>query len=179
MKHSKSVYLKPMPLKAGSLKPRRATKALLTKTAPLNMLGASMIEVLVALFVLAIGLLGVIALQTESLKLNNQAYSSTQALFLANEMAERIRIDTATFLTDPNGAAGAVAQPTGAGNVEVDSWKEDVAARLPGGLGEITPRGINLYEIKISYNQQKLNNEDLADTQDDVKIIDYVLTVRI
>lgn len=176
MKHSKSVYLKPMPLKAGSLKPRRATKALLTKTAPLNMLGASMIEVLVALFVLAIGLLGVIALQTESLKLNNQAYSATQALFLANEMAERIRVDTDSFYKDPNSPTHKPIDP----ELEaLKGWKESVEARLPGGEGELTRTDVNLYQVRVSYNQQKLNNEDLADTEADVKTIDYVLTVRI
>lgn len=178
MKHSKSVYLKPMPLKAGSLKPRRATKALLTKTAPLNMLGASMIEVLVALFVLAIGLLGVIALQTESLKLNNQAYSATQALFLANEMAERIRVDTDSFYKDPNSLL-AFHKPIDDELEALKSWKQNVEARLPGGEGELTRTDENLYQVRVSYNQQKLNNEDLADTEADVKTIDYVLTVRI
>jgi type IV pilus assembly protein PilV len=53
--------------------------------------GASLLEVLIALFILGVGLLGVLAMQAESLKLNQQSYGSTQALFLANDAVERMR----------------------------------------------------------------------------------------
>ena len=49
--------------------------------ARLAMEGFSLIEVLVALFVLSIGLLGLAALQTTGLKFSHQSYERTQAVY--------------------------------------------------------------------------------------------------
>ena len=53
--------------------------------------GFSLIEVLVALFVLSIGLLGLAALQTTGLKLNHQSYERTQATLQAYDIIDRMR----------------------------------------------------------------------------------------
>ena len=53
--------------------------------------GATMIEVMVSLFVLAIGLLGVLGMQAEGTQANQRGMFSTQAAFLAQSMADRIR----------------------------------------------------------------------------------------
>lgn len=53
--------------------------------------GVSMLEVLIALFVLSIGLLGVAALQTIGYKLNHQSYERTQATFQAYDIIDRMR----------------------------------------------------------------------------------------
>lgn len=59
--------------------------------------GFTMIEVLVALFVLALGLLGLAMLQTTSLRLNTNSYSRTQATFLAYDILDRIRANPVGF----------------------------------------------------------------------------------
>lgn len=66
--------------------------------------GAGLIEVLVAVLVLAVGLLGMAGLQTQSLRFNNEAYFRTQATLLAMDMADRMRAnfeqvreDTSTY----------------------------------------------------------------------------------
>lgn len=53
--------------------------------------GFSLLEVLVALLVLSIGLLGLAALQTTGLKLNHQSYERTQATLQAYDIIDRIR----------------------------------------------------------------------------------------
>lgn len=53
--------------------------------------GFSLIEVLVALFVLSIGLLGLAALQTTGLKLNHESYGRTQAILQAYDVIDRMR----------------------------------------------------------------------------------------
>ena len=53
--------------------------------------GFSLIEVLVALLVLSIGLLGLAALQTTSLKYNTDSYTRTQATLLAYDIIDRMR----------------------------------------------------------------------------------------
>ena len=52
--------------------------------------GFSLLEVLIALLVLSIGLLGIAGLQTISLQFNHQSYQRTQATVLISEMIEKI-----------------------------------------------------------------------------------------
>ncbi len=54
-------------------------------------LGFSLIEVLIALVVLAIGLLGLATLQMTSLQFNSDAYLRSQATVLAYDVADRMR----------------------------------------------------------------------------------------
>lgn len=53
--------------------------------------GFTLIEVLVALMVLSLGLLGLAALQTVGLKYNNQSYQRTQAVLQAYDIIDRMR----------------------------------------------------------------------------------------
>lgn len=53
--------------------------------------GTTMIELLVAMLILAIGLLGMLGLQTTSLRNTQSAYLRTQATILAEDIAERMR----------------------------------------------------------------------------------------
>lgn len=53
--------------------------------------GFSLVEVLVALAVLSIGLLGLAALQTTGLKFNHQSYERTQAVIQAYDIIDRMR----------------------------------------------------------------------------------------
>lgn len=53
--------------------------------------GFSMIEVLVSLFVLAVGLLGVAALQLSSITNNQEGYFRSQATALADDLVARMR----------------------------------------------------------------------------------------
>lgn len=60
--------------------------------------GSSLVEVMVALFVLAIGLLGILAMQSKSMQFNQSAHVYSQAVYLANDIAERIRMNSAHAL---------------------------------------------------------------------------------
>ena len=53
--------------------------------------GFSLIEVLVALLVLSVGLLGMAILQVQGLKYNTNSYQRTQATFLAYDIIDRMR----------------------------------------------------------------------------------------
>lgn len=53
-----------------------------------------MVEVLVALLVLSVGLLGLAALQTTSLKYNTESYFRTQATYLAYDILDRMRANS-------------------------------------------------------------------------------------
>jgi len=58
--------------------------------------GFSLIEVLVALTVVSIGLLGIVGLQTQTQKMNSNAFYQTQAVIIAHDMAERIQANSST-----------------------------------------------------------------------------------
>jgi type IV pilus assembly protein PilV len=53
--------------------------------------GFTLLEVLISVFILGTGMLGIINLQTRALKDNLDAYLYSQATFLAYDMADRIR----------------------------------------------------------------------------------------
>ncbi len=57
--------------------------------------GFTLLEVLIALFVFSIGILGMAGLQVLSVKTNHSAYMRTQATFLAQSMADRMRANLA------------------------------------------------------------------------------------
>jgi type IV pilus assembly protein PilV len=55
--------------------------------------GVSLIEVLVALFITVIGIMGAVTMQSTSLKGNRSAYFRTQANYIAADMASRMRVN--------------------------------------------------------------------------------------
>ncbi len=107
--------------------------------------GFSLIEVLVALVVLSVGLLGLAALQSTAAQFNTGAYTRTQATILAYDMADRIRANraaalagayTSTYPGVPSAcnaviAAGTVAQE------DLAAWRRALACALPSGNGAI------------------------------------------
>lgn len=60
--------------------------------------GFSLIEVLVALFILAVGILGIIALQLFAKQNNTDAIQRTTAAALATNIAERMRMNSASLV---------------------------------------------------------------------------------
>ena len=65
--------------------------------------GFTLIEVLVAVVVLAIGLLGLAGLQISSLRGNQSAHSRTQASLIVDDMVERIRANRDSAVTYVDG----------------------------------------------------------------------------
>jgi len=83
--------------------------------------GYLMIEVLITLFILAIGLLGVVGLQARAEQAETDSYQRTQALILAQDMADRISTNrTAAFDTtvSPLPYGVATTAPLGTGSTK-------------------------------------------------------------
>ncbi len=107
--------------------------------------GFTMIEVLVALIVLSLGLLGLASLQVTTTKFNHSAYLRSQATRLAYSMADRMRANRAAALENnaysgvnfvANPACGAVAGGTVAER-DISAWRNALACSLPSGNGRI------------------------------------------
>ena len=104
-------------------------------------------EVLVALLVLSIGLLGLAALQTQGLRFNNEAYYRTQATALAYEVIDLMRAtrnnaaQLAQFQKDTATLGGLDADDCASDSVNVDvqlsCWMGRLRDSLPGAAASI------------------------------------------
>lgn len=115
--------------------------------------GFSIIEVLVALIVLAIGLLGLAALQAQGLRFNHDAFVRTQATHLAYDVVDRMRVNrtnlAAYTAVDTGGACDPlIATPA----MDLNCWYRGLAASLPGGSGLITTNATaNFFDITVRW----------------------------
>jgi len=144
--------------------------------------GFSLIETLVAMVVLATGMLGIAALYVESLRAGRSAHSRTLAINLASDMADRIRANRSGRQFYAVGTAQAGARPTVCGvmrgvpaqncnaqqmaQFDIWLWKTMVGNTsstqyrrmgLPGATAEIeinTATQPNSFVIRITWSEQ-------------------------
>lgn len=102
--------------------------------------GLSMIEVLVAVLVLAIGILGISALQITGLKNNHSAQLRTEASIHAYAMLDRMRVNKTAADSGEYDIAIADAAPSGTTLTDTDrtEWLTSLASALPSGDGAIS-----------------------------------------
>lgn len=123
------------------------------RTTPGNQCGFTLLEVLIAVVILSIGLLGVAGLQAFSLRNNQEAYMRSQAAILAMDITERMRanmagvqagaydLGTATANANCN-SAGSGCTPAQLAQNDLHEWRTALFAALPtpnpstAGLGE-------------------------------------------
>lgn len=83
--------------------------------------GVGLIEILVALLILAIGILGFIALQYRAVEATSEAINRVQAINIARDMAERIRANRSGFTSYKTETSTAGNQTSFATNCITDS----------------------------------------------------------
>jgi type IV pilus assembly protein PilV len=128
--------------------------------------GFSLVEVLVALMVLSIGLLGLAALQVTGIKFNHQSYQRTQATMLTYEIADRMRANplglanyiiaystaTPSYSTDCAAAACTAPELT---TYDLNKWRNALKAATGSEESGIAQSGL-LYTIEIRWKEQDL-----------------------
>ena len=132
--------------------------------------GFTMVEVLVALVVLAIGLLGIAALYLSSLQAGRTAVYRTQAISLAADLADRIRMNRtaqaayATLFAEDEDVVAACATTGGCDDADLaatdlSNWKDEIADQLPSGQGQVVvtpPAGVDepaSYVVTVQWNE--------------------------
>lgn len=119
--------------------------------------GFTLIEIMVAIFVLAIGLLGLAGLQTTSLKNNHSAQQRTEAIIQIYNIIDRMRINKNVAKAGGYDLALGAATPTPAvppaptplEDLDRKAWRDILAAALPGGTGSIsTTAGITTITVQ-------------------------------
>jgi type IV pilus assembly protein PilV len=101
--------------------------------------GFTLIEILVAMLVLAIGLLGIAAMQLRGLQYNHDAYLRSQISVLAYSMADRMRLNRAVAASYASVFTVPATEPTGCTQSAVGAtndlacWRHEVWEALPPG----------------------------------------------
>lgn len=103
--------------------------------------GFTLLEVMVAILVLSIGLLGLAGLMASSMRNNHSAYQRTQATWLAYDIIDRMRVNRAAAIASSNNYDIALGAPTsastGLAGTDVNAWKATLANALPAGDGAV------------------------------------------
>lgn len=121
--------------------------------------GFTLVELMVAVLVLTIGLLGLAGLQVKGLSNNHNAYLRTQATLLAQDMADRMRNNQgglASYLGSPsnNDCASSTCTSTEMAGYDLRKWGQQIAGRLPGASGSIS-KSANVYTISITWQERE------------------------
>ncbi|MHB1215028.1 MAG: type IV pilus modification protein PilV [Thiobacillus sp.] len=108
--------------------------------------GFTLLEVMVAMLVLSIGLLGLAGLMASSMRNNQSSYHRTQATWLAYDALDRLRANRVSARAGGYSAAGTLGTPANCsataptGTItaqDIGGWKNMIACALPEGDGAI------------------------------------------
>lgn len=138
--------------------------------------GLGMIEILVAVLILSIGLLGLAAMQVTSTKMTTQSQQKTQAILLAQDLIERVRANR----DDANAYDGLTVTDAdscetdfnpNAGNLEANDeaeWTNGVRCLLGNGQADVAVDG-DTVDVTISWEMRMdEDNESFIDDEDEL-----------
>jgi len=126
--------------------------------------GFTLIEVVVAMGVMSVGLLGLASLQATSLKLNQSALLRTQATNLAYNVIDAMLANKAGVINDeynqnlpitPHGfVQDYILDTSTIANQDLQTWNNALAYTLPQGAGGIMRNG-NTITIVVEWNDSQ------------------------
>lgn len=130
--------------------------------------GFTLLEVLVAVLVLSLGLLGIAALQASTVQFNHAAYLRSQATSLAYDIVDRMRTNRNAALDgeydagfqSPAPACGSV---TGGGSIAAEDlaeWRNALACALPSGTGRVEVDGDGVVTISVRWDESRGEGTD-------------------
>ena len=146
-----------------------------------NQQGVGLLEVLVAMLVLGVGMLGMMGLQSESIRYNHNAALRARAAMMASDMMDRIRVNeehattttsySTTVGTDTGDCttswpaacegSGTNCSPAQLATWDIAQWKHQLSCQLPGGDGGISftdePAG-RVYTITVQLQEMDTND---------------------
>ena len=142
-----------------------------------KMMGSSLIEVMIALTVTAIGLLGVLAMLTKSVQLTKNSYHYNQATILANDIMEAMRstpsAEFESYITaessSENSSSNCVGESSTCNvgqmvNYLKAEWQTNIRNSLPQGQGTIAKVDDNKLKIEITFSLGEKDTDGVAQT---------------
>jgi type IV pilus assembly protein PilV len=125
-----------------------------------------LVEAMVSLVVLSVGMIGIAALYGQGLGAGRTALFRTQAVNLAADMADRIRVNRLGQANygggagvnnncDPAGGGGVDCTPAQMAAHDLFMWTQAVAQQLPNGIGTVAfaPGTPPSYTIRITWQE--------------------------
>ncbi|WP_235264419.1 MULTISPECIES: type IV pilus modification protein PilV [Nitrosomonas] len=115
-----------------------------------------MIEVLVAIIVLSIGLLGLAGLQSAGLTYNQSASFRSTATMMTYSILDSMRANRTAAINGSYNIAIGASIPSGSTIPEQDlnNWFNELALRLPAGTGAINVAG-NVITVTIQWDDSR------------------------
>lgn len=130
---------------------------------PRRAAGFTLVEMMIALLVLSIGLLGIAGLQITGMRNNLSSSWRSQATYLAYDILDRIRANRANranYSIDlgdlPVCAPGSVVE------CDLSQWKGNLERILPGGDGTVTVGGPDNTEVTVTIQWDDSRGEEAA-----------------
>jgi len=133
--------------------------------------GAGLIEVLASMLVITTGVLGMLSVQNRSVQFNQGAMYESKASILAGDIIDRIRANPTVAsryrigLNESNPSHSACNLSSAECSVnqiadyDVTKWREEIAATLPDGKGEVSeipgPGSISIYVVTVQYQDKR------------------------
>jgi type IV pilus assembly protein PilV len=126
--------------------------------------GFGLVESLVALVVVSVGMIGIAVLYGQGLGASRTALYRTQAVILASDMADRIRLNRRGAITYQAAGAGtdrncepggATCTPTQMAEHDLWAWNAQIDRQLPGADGVVlfTAAAPPTYTIRITWQE--------------------------
>jgi type IV pilus assembly protein PilV len=126
--------------------------------------GVTLVEVMVAVLVAAVGVLGAAAMQLSALKYTDSSRMTSQASFIVYDVIDRIRANAAAGVLD-NYAMSSVAAAPGSASSVLDQDKIDfannVSELLTDGAGSITVNQSQV-TVEVSWSEGRAGGNDDA-----------------
>ena len=131
--------------------------------------GFTLLEVMIAMVIFAVGMLGLAGIQSISLQNEHASYSRSQAILLAYEMADKLKANpggSINYVVDANTTTIAGYSDstmctannctiTNIVDYDIGLWKEAVSTLLPGGQASITnPTPLN-HTITVHWDEDR------------------------
>ncbi len=155
--------------------------------------GFTLVEVLIALVVLSISLLGLAALQTSALKFNHSGYQRSQATLLAYDILDRMRANRTKAMSSSTYNIDTTASTPSAGTncnstnctdsqlaaFDIYQWRTALTQTLPNGTGGVSYVDIGttrLYTIEVRWSDISWDNTQNA--KEGLVRADQTITVR-
>ena len=122
--------------------------------------GVSLVEGMIAVFILGIGMLGIAAMQAVALSNSQSSVERSQAVIHAYSMLDAMRANRDAALINaytPGGDTGLMCAVPAGGNIaanDVNTWMTNIIASNQAGCGRIQNNG-GIFTVSVQWNDQR------------------------